>query len=145
MRYVYDADSDALIRTEEADPACGDYCENCGDCLRCHADAPCRNGGNHWWVIYEEKNSRENELSWEATMDLRTLLGADDLFAFVKAHVDEIEDWREELWYSSDPDDIGLWADVDWLLAAYKNEPQFGYLMPFSEAEENIRAWGGKS
>lgn len=72
-------------------------------------------------------------------MDLQTLLAADDLYAFVKAHLDEIEDWCDELWYL---DDYGLWADVDWLLAAYKGDSQFGYLMPFSEAEENIRAWG---
>ncbi len=54
LKYVYDADSDTLLRTEEAEPVCGDYCENCGDCLHCHADTPCRNGGSHWWVVYEE-------------------------------------------------------------------------------------------
>lgn len=38
-------------------PICGvDFCDSCGDCLSCHGDEPCWDGGvnngPHMWVTY---------------------------------------------------------------------------------------------
>ncbi len=47
--------SDGTYRSEErGEPVCGeDFCDACGDCLHCDADAACLYG-EHRWVIYLE-------------------------------------------------------------------------------------------
>lgn len=48
---------DHLIETLDAEPLCGeDFCDRCGDCLKCFdADAElCPNG--HRWVLYTDAN-----------------------------------------------------------------------------------------
>jgi len=54
---VYDKAGMTLLRTEEAEPECGDYCDACGDCIRCNAETPCyyTDDGSHVWVEYEEE------------------------------------------------------------------------------------------
>lgn len=56
-RYVFNSLGDTLLRKEEGEPVCGeDFCDLCGDCLSCYT-GDCRTGGEHWWVVYEDKNN----------------------------------------------------------------------------------------
>jgi hypothetical protein len=44
-------------RTVDARPECGeDFCDDCGDCLVCYWEDPCRgeDGREHMWVVYAE-------------------------------------------------------------------------------------------
>ena len=42
-RRVFNADSPhQLLRTEDAEPKCGDYCDSCGECLFCDGGDECR-------------------------------------------------------------------------------------------------------
>ena len=37
-------------------PECGtDFCDRCGDCLKCWPDGPCGDHPGHLWVKYEEE------------------------------------------------------------------------------------------
>jgi hypothetical protein len=39
-----------------ATPRCNeDFCDGCGDCLSCYWEDPCRDGGEHTWVVYEDQ------------------------------------------------------------------------------------------
>lgn len=44
------------LRTEDANPVCGDYCDSCGDCLVCYAEDCCLNNNDerHRWIEYED-------------------------------------------------------------------------------------------
>lgn len=55
-REHYDETSLRLLWEDEADPQCGDFCDKCGDCLRCYGEDPCAASpdGEHRWVVYEE-------------------------------------------------------------------------------------------
>jgi len=53
----------AADRTEaavEADPRCGaDFCDQCGDCLRCYGYDPCgMDEGYHTWVVYADQAAK---------------------------------------------------------------------------------------
>jgi len=56
IKHIFSYEGDVLIRTEEAEPICGeDFCDSCGDCLACYGDEPCfYNALGHYWVKYEE-------------------------------------------------------------------------------------------
>ena len=57
-RFVYDYKGEKLLKVEEAEPECGeDFCDTCGDCLRCYGGEACyvAADGEHWWVVYEEE------------------------------------------------------------------------------------------
>ena len=44
-----------------ADPRCGDFCDLCGDCLRCYGNDPCyydRGIGEHQWVVYADQREQ---------------------------------------------------------------------------------------
>lgn len=45
-----------LLHIDEATPACGEYCDVCGDCLKCYGEDPCAGvaGKDHYWVVYED-------------------------------------------------------------------------------------------
>ena len=61
-KHIYDHTGTRLLRVEEAEPRCGDYCDNCGDCLKCYATDGCINGNTeHFWVVYEcdDKHTQE--------------------------------------------------------------------------------------
>ena len=52
-KHIYDRHGMTMLRVEEADPVCGvNFCDECGDCLACHAER-CWDGGKPWWVEYE--------------------------------------------------------------------------------------------
>ena len=66
IRNVYDSTGMRLLRTEEAEPVCGEnFCERCGDCLHCYGGDPCYVPSDsdddtphilseHFWVVYED-------------------------------------------------------------------------------------------
>ncbi len=45
---------DGTYVDEDRRPACGDYCDSCGDCLHCFIEDRCYSNedGAHLWVIY---------------------------------------------------------------------------------------------
>jgi hypothetical protein len=52
----------APAETIDAIPQCGlDYCDQCSDCLDCHAEDPCFGdvdtppSGQHVWIVYPEE------------------------------------------------------------------------------------------
>lgn len=52
---IWDETGTILLRVTEGTPVCGvDFCDECGDCLACYGDMPCRDGGEHHWVQYGE-------------------------------------------------------------------------------------------
>jgi len=52
-KLIYDESGRHLLRTIEAVPECGNYCEECGACLCCDVEDPCAYGGTeHRWVQY---------------------------------------------------------------------------------------------
>lgn len=54
-------DAHVLVRpgthvTVNVSPHCGEFCDRCGDCLRCNDDDPCgTNGGDHVWIVYSDQ------------------------------------------------------------------------------------------
>jgi len=62
-RYVYDSKGMTLLRIEEAEPECGDYCDSCGACLGCQGEDWCSGdwdcGPEHHWVVYEEAENED--------------------------------------------------------------------------------------
>jgi len=62
---IYNKEGNQLIRQEELTPICNvDFCDRCGDCLRCNWDGPCiMRHDEHFWVIYgeEELNQRKEK------------------------------------------------------------------------------------
>lgn len=38
--------------TNDNVPICGDYCDTCGDCLKCYGEDDCLDGKKHSWVVY---------------------------------------------------------------------------------------------
>lgn len=57
MKHIYDKSGLKFIRSEESLPVCSeDFCDCCGDCLRCYWENEClANGtGAHSWVQYGE-------------------------------------------------------------------------------------------
>ena len=56
IKHIHDINTEALLRTEEAEPDHGDgWCKLCGMCLACAGDSACHeaNGGPHYWAVYE--------------------------------------------------------------------------------------------
>lgn len=50
----YLTDLDGTRLSVNATPECGeDFCERCGDCLRCFAGGDCyyNDGGEHLWIV----------------------------------------------------------------------------------------------
>lgn len=64
IKHIFSYEGDVLIRTEEAEPICGeDFCDSCGDCLACYGDEPCfYNALGHYWVKYEELPKKQGEV-----------------------------------------------------------------------------------
>jgi hypothetical protein len=60
LRHVADNEG-KIISTEEVEkgPICGeDFCDNCGKCLACEGNEPCRESPKgHRWVRYPEVTS----------------------------------------------------------------------------------------
>jgi hypothetical protein len=55
------------VQQWRAEPRCGeDFCDWCGDCLRCYGNDPCPRGGEHAWVIYADQAAEWHELHPEA-------------------------------------------------------------------------------
>ena len=53
IKHIYNMSGTELLCVVEADPICGDICDECGDCLHCYHDTPCVYGtGGHFWVQY---------------------------------------------------------------------------------------------
>lgn len=53
----YDASGTLLLETVELEPRCGeDFCDLCGDCLRCFDGDRCpeTDDGEHRWVVYSK-------------------------------------------------------------------------------------------
>lgn len=55
MVNVCDALGTHLRFIEGGSPECGDYCDQCGDCLHCSLTELCEDGCS--WVMYEGRNS----------------------------------------------------------------------------------------
>lgn len=47
--------AEGKVKDIEREPVCGDYCEQCGDCLVCHSEDLCRDGDEHSWFIDERR------------------------------------------------------------------------------------------
>lgn len=45
--------SNGTSEVVEDEPKCGDYCDDCGDCLHCYSEDECV-GGGHYWVVYRD-------------------------------------------------------------------------------------------
>lgn len=57
-REVYDSTGMHLLRTEDAEPVCGqDFCDTCGECLACYGADPCYGYGEHRWAVYDAKRA----------------------------------------------------------------------------------------
>lgn len=52
---VYSASTPELVgHVDRVAPECGvDFCDECGDCLRCYGGDPCASGHGHTWIYYE--------------------------------------------------------------------------------------------
>ena len=57
-RYTYSI-TGKLISVDDVQPQCGDFCDDCGDCLACYGDDECRatTRKEHRWVVYEDGRS----------------------------------------------------------------------------------------
>ena len=62
---VYDDKTDRHLGAVRAEPECGkDFCDSCGDCLRCYGGDPCYGfhgdpEAGHEWILYAGKDERE--------------------------------------------------------------------------------------
>ena len=52
--YLYDKNGIKILKIEDKIPECGDYCDTCGDCLKCFSDDTCPSEIGHFWVEYED-------------------------------------------------------------------------------------------
>ena len=60
---VYAAGGGKVIgHLEREAPVCGqDFCDACGDCLRCYGDDECPDGGAHFWLYYFDALSADDQ------------------------------------------------------------------------------------
>ena len=66
IKHIFDNKTLKFIRTEEAEPECGeDFCDSCGDCLVCYGDDPCYGSDppkpEHYWVEYLDHEQKDSE------------------------------------------------------------------------------------
>ncbi len=68
---------DLLGYEEAGEPACGEFCDACGDCLRCYGGDDCGTHGDwgHTWVRYIETPGEANV--WRFTRSGRRLIVLD--------------------------------------------------------------------
>lgn len=59
--YIYATDNSEFLGFIDRVPECGDYCEQCGECLTCYAEDVCTNGGDHHWIAYWHREDFERE------------------------------------------------------------------------------------
>ena len=51
--YIYDYWGKEHLATAEVEPECGeDFCDTCGDCLKCYGGDICSSELGHYWVFY---------------------------------------------------------------------------------------------
>jgi len=61
LKHIYDEAGEKVLRTEVAEPTCGDLCDACGDCLYCYGEDPCVEKGTHFWVQYGDSPSAAHD------------------------------------------------------------------------------------